>query len=295
MVVNMPRTPVPNSYALQPAVPPRTAPTGRLANRYNGMTMHSNAFMHSPAQTVPVGLQAAAPLPPLGQHMQPQSGIHGGRTHMYAAPGQEPIYAATPMMSNQRVDSGLRSVHQSANQFPSMASLQNALPQQTASHPPTPPPRPEFLVIGLFALRITRRVILQLDPYPGSDMDLRWLENFIQAYHPSYTLAKLKDPRTIEDYVQQYPGLVRRMIKQPRYRRVFMDMNPVEGVGQRDMTNGESKSGGTNNWYTDSDADELLAIIDFVDAAGEWGSVVPVPGQYAPRMEELAKARRMAD
>lgn len=34
--------------------------------------------------------------------------------------------------------------------------------------------------------------------------------------------------------------------------------------------------------------------MDFADAAAEWGSVVPLPGRYRVRMEELAKGRRVA-
>lgn len=47
--------------------------------------------------------------------------------------------------------------------------------------------------------------------------------------------------------------------------------------------------------FTNVDAEDLRAIIDFSDAAGEWGSVVPLPGKYALRMEELAKMRSMAE
>ena len=41
-------------------------------------------------------------------------------------------------------------------------------------------------------------------------------------------------------------------------------------------------------------AEELRSILDFADAAGEWGSVVPLPREHAARMEELEKGRRMA-
>jgi hypothetical protein len=40
---------------------------------------------------------------------------------------------------------------------------------------------------------------------------------------------------------------------------------------------------------------ERLNIIDFCDAAGEWGSVVPIPAKEADRMIELADRRRIAD
>lgn len=40
---------------------------------------------------------------------------------------------------------------------------------------------------------------------------------------------------------------------------------------------------------------ERLDVIDFCDAAGEWGSVVPIPAKEADRMVELAEQRRIAD
>jgi hypothetical protein len=40
---------------------------------------------------------------------------------------------------------------------------------------------------------------------------------------------------------------------------------------------------------------ERLDIIDFCDAAGEWGSVVPITAKEADRMIELADRRRIAD
>jgi hypothetical protein len=40
---------------------------------------------------------------------------------------------------------------------------------------------------------------------------------------------------------------------------------------------------------------ERVDIIDFCDAAGEWGSVVPIPAKEADRMIELAEQRRVAD
>jgi hypothetical protein len=40
---------------------------------------------------------------------------------------------------------------------------------------------------------------------------------------------------------------------------------------------------------------ERLDIIDFCDAAGEWGSIVPIPAREAERMIELANQMRIAD
>ena len=40
---------------------------------------------------------------------------------------------------------------------------------------------------------------------------------------------------------------------------------------------------------------ERLDLIDFCDAAAEWGSIVPIPAREADRMIELADQRRIAD
>lgn len=42
------------------------------------------------------------------------------------------------------------------------------------------------------------------------------------------------------------------------------------------------------------DTEERLAIVDFCDAAAEWGSTVPMPVKEAERMVELAGMRRVA-
>jgi hypothetical protein len=45
----------------------------------------------------------------------------------------------------------------------------------------------------------------------------------------------------------------------------------------------------------DSNTVERLNIIDFCDAACEWGSIVPIPAKEAERMIELADQRRIVD
>jgi hypothetical protein len=65
------------------------------------------------------------------------------------------------------------------------------------------------------------------------------------------------------------------------------------------MTQGKYQTVGhrCNLLYIDANEDqgERLDIIDFSDAAGEWGSVVPIPEREAKRMIELAEQRRIAD
>lgn len=187
--------------------------------------------------------------------------------------------------------------------FPSMSSLAGALPRHTRPREREQldrPQRPQFLVVGLFALRITRSLIQHLDGYKTLGSDLGWLEGFLQPYRADEALARLSDPGTIEEYVREYPALVRRMIKQPGYRRIFMEMAPRAEVTERELTDGMlcHRFGHDGNvcqrTTADSRADELRAMIDFADAAGEWGSTVALPARHAARMEELAKGRRMA-
>ena len=119
---------------------------------------------------------------------------------------------------------------------------------------PTAPPRsplpssaPEFLIIGLFALRLTLRLLEGIDYYPGRDADIVWLTEFLAPFQPQYALAKISGPRK-DDYIATYQAIVSRMIKQPRYPIRFMQMNPdrslqqerrgVESEGPREMTDG---------------------------------------------------------
>lgn len=39
---------------------------------------------------------------------------------------------------------------------------------------------------------------------------------------------------------------------------------------------------------------EALALVDFADAAYEWGSIVPLPAHEAQRLTQLAGQRRIA-
>jgi hypothetical protein len=48
-------------------------------------------------------------------------------------------------------------------------------------------------------------------------------------------------------------------------------------------------------FHTDQGKVERMEMIDFCDAAGEWGSIVPIPAREADRMIDLADQRRIAD
>jgi hypothetical protein len=125
---------------------------------------------------------------------------------------------------------------------PDVVRRSNAVPPPpiaygTASTPSAPPieatpPDPEFLIIGLFALRLTERLIESLENYPGRDADMAWIANFLAPYSSEYALAKISGPRK-EDYLSTYQDIVSRMKKQPRYPMRFMQMNPDRSIQQR--------------------------------------------------------------
>jgi hypothetical protein len=116
--------------------------------------------------------------------------------------------------------------------------------------PPPPAPNPDFLIIGLFALRLTKRLIEGLENYPGRDADAAWITNFLSPYPLGFALAKISDPQK-EDYLTVYQSIISRMKKQPRYPLRFMQMNPdrsmqqqqgkreVKGAGEIGMTDRE--------------------------------------------------------
>ncbi|KAF1938432.1 hypothetical protein EJ02DRAFT_354584 [Clathrospora elynae] len=152
---------------------------------------------------------------------------------------------------------------------------------------PPPPQTPEFLIIGLFALRLTKQLIEGLEYYPGRDADIVWLTNFLAPYHHEYALAKVAGARK-DDYIAMYQGLVSRMKKQPRYPIRFMQINPDQSMQQ-------ARRGGEVPRPREMTDSERLDIVNFCDAAGEWGSIVPIPAREAERMIELADQRRIVD
>ncbi|KAL5401232.1 hypothetical protein PMIN03_011686 [Paraphaeosphaeria minitans] len=247
--MSMPYTFPPNTYPHPPVAPqPRRVHTGRLANRFNGRAAHQKPLTEPPPQFISGG-SPAYPFPPPNQNTNPgpPANPYSPYPGPHMGPDQDFTYGPPPMIPTQHTDRGLPGTHGPvpANHFPSMSSLYDALPQEAPPRQPTPapftgpPPRPEYLIVGLFALRLTHHLILCLDPYAGSDAAVHWLEAFLRSYHTSFALAKLKDPRSIEDYVRMYPVIVRSMIKQPKYRKVFMDMDPGKKVEGRELSDGE--------------------------------------------------------
>jgi hypothetical protein len=96
---------------------------------------------------------------------------------------------------------------------------------------PSPRPTPEFLIVRLFALRLTKRLIESLEYYPGRDADIIWLVNFLAPFSNEYALAKISGPRK-DDYLAMYQSVVSRMKKQPQYPIRFMQMNPDQSMQQ---------------------------------------------------------------
>jgi hypothetical protein len=90
---------------------------------------------------------------------------------------------------------------------------------------------PGFLVIGLFALRLTKRLIEGLDHYTERDVDIAWLTSFLAPYPLEFALAKVSGSMR-DDYVDMYREIVSRMKRQPRYPIRFMQMNPDQSMRQ---------------------------------------------------------------
>ncbi|USP78096.1 hypothetical protein yc1106_05370 [Curvularia clavata] len=155
-----------------------------------------------------------------------------------------------------------------------------------SSSPPLPP-TPGFIIIGLFALSLTKQLIESLEYYPCRDADIIWLVNFLAPFSSNDALAKISG-RQKDEYTHMYPIIVSRMKKQPRFPIRFMQMNPDRSLLQ------PRGSGGTDRSREMTDA-ERREIIDFCDAAAEWGSNVPIPAREADKMIELAGQRRIAD
>jgi hypothetical protein len=111
-----------------------------------------------------------------------------------------------------------------------MRSLPNAPPTGACSPPRLrPQPHQDFLIIGLFALRLTKRLIEGLEHYTERDVDIAWLTNFLAPYPLEFALAKVSGPRR-DDYIATYRDIVSRMKRQPRFPIRFMQMNPDQSV-----------------------------------------------------------------
>ncbi|KAF1962268.1 hypothetical protein CC80DRAFT_389128, partial [Byssothecium circinans] len=136
---------------------------------------------------------------------------------------------------------------------------------------------PEYLIVGLFSLRLARRLIEKLNAYPERSADLAWLDNFLSYYAPDDDLAELRS-YAMDDFAKTYPVIIHHFIKQPKFPIAFMQMDPTpRGRETRRLTDREARD-----------------MVDFADAAAEWGSSMKLPGQERERMEALAARRKIA-
>jgi hypothetical protein len=104
-------------------------------------------------------------------------------------------------------------------------------------------PSPDFLIIGLFALRLTQRMITSLPDYTHRASGLNWLSDFVSLYDPAYDLAKITGGMRA-DFLDNYPRIVSRMKRQDRFPMRFMAMNPLvrerrNGTRQQEMSEGK--------------------------------------------------------
>jgi hypothetical protein len=125
-------------------------------------------------------------------------------------------------------------------QYQGNAASRHTPPPDVVRVPPAVPstlpvaqsPNPNFLIIGLFVLRLTKQLLDGLDSYSGRDADIAWLVNFLGPYPLDIALAKISGPR-MEDYIAVYKMIVSRMKRQPRYPLRFMQINPDRSMQQQ--------------------------------------------------------------
>ncbi|KAF1927550.1 uncharacterized protein M421DRAFT_41788, partial [Didymella exigua CBS 183.55] len=158
-----------------------------------------------------------------------------------------------------------------------------AAPRSALFAPEPAPPRSDFLIIGLFTLRLALRLIASLPAYDTRATDMTWLQTFLAPYDSAYDLAKISGAAKAE-FLDAYPKLLARMKRQDKYPEVFMAMNPTVLPRRRALVG----KGGMG------DA-ERREIVDFVDAATEWGSTVPVPRDESENILKMADWRLVAD
>jgi hypothetical protein len=142
-------------------------------------------------------------------------------------------------------------------------------------------------------------MLASLPSYTHRTTDLAWLTSFLSPYDPAYDLAQISG-RAKADFLDTYPRILCRMKRQDMFPVRFMEMNPMVAL-RREMGRG-GRSGG--EWVSvggalRTGADDIVAerkeIVDFVDAAMEWGSVVLVPRDEAEGILKMVEQRLVAD
>lgn len=134
--------------------------------------------------------------------------------------------------SRRFMKSGTQQEHSSINADP------KARETRTHESGEQPQARPEFIIIGLFGLRIAREFLTHRDAHPERNTDIAWINNFLQPYPSYFALDKIKDCR-MDDYAFTYPKIASRFTRQPKYRRLFERMNPDRRIVHRKLTDRE--------------------------------------------------------
>lgn len=114
--------------------------------------------------------------------------------------------------------------------LPDIVRVPSAPPHVTR-RPSPPAPAVHFLIVGLFALRLTWHLIERLEGYAERNADIVWLTNFLAPFDHADALAKISGSRK-DDYVATYQNIVRRMKRQPKYPIRFIQMNPDPSMQQ---------------------------------------------------------------
>lgn len=107
-------------------------------------------------------------------------------------------------------------------------------PLQREDRPPREGPtprgqRPDFIIVGLFVLRISRQLIDKLNSYSQRDADAAWIDGFLSHYSATDDLAKLQGS-SMDNFAKTWPVIINHFIKQPNFPLAFMQLNPIPRV-----------------------------------------------------------------
>lgn len=158
------------------------------------------------------------------------------RTSRNAAP---PLAASTSVYPPPDISSPSSQTHPQNHRSQRVDPTPSPRPRSSAAPPAPSPPRADFLIIGLFALRLTQRMLVSLPDFAHRAADLGWLGDFLSPYDPAYDLAKISGSMK-EDFLDNYPKIVSTMKRQDGFPVRFMALNPLvrESGGRNVMSDG---------------------------------------------------------